>query len=79
MRRLYQVLSLPGFVATEPALRRYVSDQASYRKNSFTLSADERLRVVRCCEFAFAELGYDSETPVMAATNSPLDLLQVRL
>ena len=58
MRRLYQTLSLPGFAQTEPALQRYIADQANYRKNGFTLPEVDRVRIADRWGFAFAELGY---------------------
>ncbi len=66
MRRLYQELSLPGFVQTEPPLRRYIESQASYRKNGFALSSTEQERVATNWTFAFAELGYSAQLPVGA-------------
>ena len=61
MRRLYRTLSLPGFVQAEPALRRYATDQANYRKNSFVLPEAERVRIANRLGFAFAKLGYATE------------------
>jgi omega-hydroxy-beta-dihydromenaquinone-9 sulfotransferase len=58
MRRLYQTLSLPSFAQTEPALQRYIADQANYRKNGFTLPEVDRVRIADRWGFAFAELGY---------------------
>jgi hypothetical protein len=66
MRRLYKTLSLPGFARTEPALWSYVAEQASYRKNGFTLTAGERARIAERWGFAFRELGYTPELVVAA-------------
>jgi omega-hydroxy-beta-dihydromenaquinone-9 sulfotransferase len=74
MRRLYKTLSLPGFARTEPALRRYIAEQASYRKNTFTLTAGERARVAERWGFAFSELGYAVEMTVAAARPAETDV-----
>ena len=58
MRRLYDELGLPGFEATEPALRRHIAGQADYRKNSFRLASEERARITERWGFAFDAFGY---------------------
>ena len=58
MRRLYDELGLPGFEATEPALRRHIAGQADYRKNSFRLAPEERARITERWGFAFDAFGY---------------------
>jgi omega-hydroxy-beta-dihydromenaquinone-9 sulfotransferase len=63
MRRLYQELSLPGFAATEPGLRAYVASQATYRKNTFSLSDVERETINERWGFAFEALGYRMRRP----------------
>jgi hypothetical protein len=58
IRRLYTALSLPGYAGAESALQRYIADQASYRKNGFTLPEGDRVRIADRWRFAFTELGY---------------------
>jgi alkane 1-monooxygenase len=70
MRRLYEALSLPGFAAAEPSLRRYVAGQTTYRKNAFVLSPDERARIAARWRFAFDSFAYEVE-PAAATAAEP--------
>lgn len=70
MCRLYQELSLPGFAAAEPALRRYIDSQATYRKSRFSLSDEEQARINQRWGFAFELLGYAMTRPQAAVTDA---------
>ena len=70
MRRLYDELGLPGFEATEPALRRHLASQADYRKNDFRLSREERACVTERWGFAFDAFGYPMLPLQMTAEGS---------
>lgn len=64
VRRLYDVLGLPGYAAMEPRLKAYVSSLRTYQKNALEISAADRRSVDERWGFAIAELGYGVEAAV---------------
>jgi hypothetical protein len=63
LRRIYDRLAIPGFAAAAPAFQRYVSAQAYYRRNSFTIGDDDIALVNRHWRFAFETWGYTMRHP----------------
>lgn len=70
MHRLYDKLGLPGFEATEPALRCHIARQAGYRKNSFQLAPEERALITERWSFAFDAFDY-RKTPSHISAETP--------
>lgn len=64
MRRIYEALGLPGYVAMKPALEAYVASLRTYRKNALEISETDRALVDRRWGFAMAELGYGVDAAV---------------
>jgi hypothetical protein len=59
LRTIYEALTLPDFGHVEPALRRYLTAIAGYKKNTLPeLPAELRSRVARECQRCFEEWGY---------------------
>jgi hypothetical protein len=59
LRRIYDVLRLPGFAEAEPAFSTYLSSIEGYQKNSYEIDAEVIAKVNRHWQFAFDEWGYD--------------------
>jgi len=59
LRRIYEELDLPGFVAAEPRLRTYLESVAGYKKNSYEFDPVVIEKVNRHWRFAFDTFGYE--------------------
>jgi hypothetical protein len=66
VRRIYDVLGLPGFERAAPRVRDYVASQAGYRKNRFSVRPADLAAVERRWAFAFDALRYDRRRPAAA-------------
>lgn len=58
LRRIYEVLQLPGFTAAAPAFRNYITSQAGYHKNTYILDKDTVDRISRKWQFFIDAWGY---------------------
>ena len=63
LRQAYEALDLPPFDHVEPALRRYLTGIADYKKNTFSeLPPDLRARAARAWRRCFEEWRYSTGT-----------------
>lgn len=60
LRGVYEQLSLDGWAAFEPRLRRYLADIEGYRPGRFRLERDLAARIAQEWAFAFEQWGYDT-------------------
>jgi hypothetical protein len=58
LRRVYEVLDLPGFATVQGAFGAYLTAQRAYRKNNFTLTDAEIALVSRHWRFALEDWAY---------------------
>ncbi|MDO4552164.1 MAG: sulfotransferase [Bacillota bacterium] len=58
LREIYKTLGLPDFQEAELCFSRYLDEQASYRKNSFTLSPELIKKINQNLGFYFEHYGY---------------------
>jgi hypothetical protein len=62
MRRVYEVLGLPGFDALHTPMQRYLDSLANYRKNEFPeLAFPLRRRIAHAWKRSFEEWGYRAD------------------
>ena len=71
LRRVYHILSLPGFAQAEPAIQSYVDSQRSYQKNRLELPAEDRRAVTERWAFAFRAFSYESDADATSESPAP--------
>ncbi len=64
LRKVYEILSLPGFAGAEPAFRAYLDSIADYKKLVYKKLDDDTItKVNQHWHFAFDALGYERLEP----------------